>query len=180
MRIFEILVAGSAVSTNGGPLVPDERLTYWIPDAAQELLEPILGPYGQDPMWCFEKLNFGRPPAPWALACLDREYTLAGHVATSRPPRAGIGFSTYQQMPNPLPRDFVPSVGVLTFASKRGLELSAANSPVFAEVWGALQGCSPDRRWLAILDPLSHEWLAQVTPGDRERWLSSRRSRPGD
>ena len=176
MRTFEITIASSSISVNGGPMVPDDRLTYWIPDEAQDLLEPVLGAYGQDPMWYFDKLNFGRPPAPWALACLDREYAIAGHVATSRPPDGGIGFTQYTQMPNPLPSDFVPGVGTLAFASKSGLELSATKSPIFAAAWGALRECSAERRWLVILDPLSQEWLAQVTRGDRERWLSSRRS----
>ena len=27
-------------------------------------------------MWYFDKLNLGRPPAPWALACFDREYAI--------------------------------------------------------------------------------------------------------
>ena len=175
MRCFEILIAGSAVSKDGGPFVPDDRLTYGIPDEAQELLEPILAPYSQNPMWYFDKLNFGRPPAPWALACLDREYAIGGHVATSRPLNAGIAFTSYNQVPNPMPDDFVPGVGVLTFESKSGLERSAGNCPLFAAAWNALRECSPERRWLVILDPLSQDWLALVLPGDRERWLSGRR-----
>lgn len=174
MRCYEILIAGSEVSKDGGPLVSDGRLTYAIPDEAQELLEPILGPYNQDPEWYFDKINFGRPPAPWALACLDREYAIAGHIATARHPNAGIAFTTYNQVPNPMPKDFVPGVGVLTFASKAGLKHSSDNSPVLAAAWHALRECSPERRWLVILDPLPEEWLAQVLPGDRERWLSSR------
>jgi len=105
MRFFEILIAESAISKDGGSFVPDDRLTYGIPDEAQELLEPILGPYDQGPMWYFDKLNFGRPPAPWALACLDREYTIAGHIATSRPPNEGIAFASYNQVPDPMPND---------------------------------------------------------------------------
>lgn len=171
MRCFEILIAGSAVSKDGGPFVPDNQLTYGIPDEAQELLEPILGLYDQNPMWYFDKLNFGRPPAPWALVCLDCEYAIGGHVATSRPPNSGIAFAPYNQVPNPVPNDFVPGVGVLTFGSKTGLEGSAGNSPLFAAAWKTLKECSPGSRWLAILDPLSQEWLAQVLPGDHERWL---------
>jgi hypothetical protein len=176
MRLFEILIAASAISKDGGPFVADDRLTYGIPDEAQELLEPILGRYGQDPTWYFDKLNFGRPPAPWALACLDREYGIAGHVATTRPPNAGIAFATYNQVPSPIPTDFVPGVGVLTFASKSGLERSAASTPLFAAVWDALRDCSSERRWLVILDGPSQEWLAKVHRDDRERWLSGRRS----
>ena len=171
MHCFEILIAGSAVSKDGGPFVSDDQLTYGIPDQAQELLEPILGPYGQNAMWYFDKLNFGRPPAPWALVCLDREYAIGGYVATSRPPNAGIAFAPYNQVPNPMPKDFVHGVGVLTFGSKDGLERSAGNSPLYAAAWSALKECSPGSRWLVILDTLSQEWLAPVLLGDRERWL---------
>ena len=175
MRCFEIVIGKFAVSENGSPFVPDDRLTYWLPDEAQKLLEPILGRYGQDPTWYFDRINFGRPPAPWALACLDREYAIAGHVATSRPFDAGIAFATYTRVPNPMPDDFVPGVGVLTFKNKRGLERAAGTSPVFAAAWDALQQSSAERRWLVLLDPLPQEWLTQVLPNDRERWFLSRR-----
>jgi hypothetical protein len=175
MRCFEILIAESVLSEDGGTLARDDRLTYGIPDEASKLLEPILGPYSQDPMWYFDKLNFGRPPAPWALACLDREYSIAGHVATSRPSDAGIAFAPYTQVPAPMPNDFVPGVGVLTFAFKNGLQRAADKSFMFAAAWDVLRDCSLHNRWLVILDPLSQDWLAQVLPGDRERWLSSRK-----
>jgi hypothetical protein len=174
MSVFEILIAESATSRDGGPFVPDDRLTYCIPDAAAEHLEPILGAYDQDAGWFFDKLNFGRPPAPWAIACLDREYALAGHVVTCRPPDEGILFTAYRQIPNPCPDGFKPDVGILTFASKIGLERSAAASPLFAAAWEALRDCPSERRWLAILDPLPQQWLAQVIPGDSERWTSHR------
>ena len=144
-----------------------------VPSDARQLFEAILGPYNQDPMWYFDKLNYGRPPAPWALACLDREYAIAGHVATSRKLDAGISFAPYSQVLHPTPDGFVPGVGVLTFANKNWLERSAGSSPVFAEAWNALRDCSCERRWLAILNPLSEKWLAEVLPGDNEIWLSS-------
>lgn len=175
MRVFEILIAESAVSREGGPFVVDEKVVFWLPDEAEEILEPILAPYGQNPGWFFDKINFGPRPAPWALVCLDREYDIAGHVATSRLPNAGIGFSPYNQVPKDQPDDFVPGVGVVTFESRPGLECSVGNSPVFEAAWGALRERSLERRWLVILDPLSPEWLDQVLPGDRERWLSFRR-----
>ena len=59
MRCFEILVVDSAVSKDGGSFVPDEHLTYGIPSDARQLLEPILGPYNQDPMRYFDKLDSG-------------------------------------------------------------------------------------------------------------------------
>ena len=175
MHCFEILIAESAWSKDGGPLVPDDRLTYGIPDEAQELLDSILCPYGQDPNWYFDKLNFGRPPAPWALVCLDRDYAIGGHIAASRPPDAGIAFAPYDPWPDPVPSDFVPGVGVLTLASKSGLERAAGSSPVFAAAWTALRERSGNKRWLVVLDSLSQDWLTEVLPGDRERWIANRR-----
>jgi hypothetical protein len=174
MRCFEFHVASSAVSTNGGPYIPDDRLLYDIPEEAQELLEPILDQYGQSPMWYFDKLNFGRPPAAWAIACLDREYPIAGHIANYRPDGSGIAFSPYMQVPNPIPQEFVPQVGVVVLANKRGLEHALDKSPIFQTLWEGLRERSSERRWLLLLDPLSEEWLTQVEPGDRQRWLSTR------
>lgn len=79
-----MLIVTTTVSTNGGPFIPDNKLSYLIPDTAQEMLDPILSPCERAPEWLFEQINFGRPPAPWAVACLDREYALAGHIATVR------------------------------------------------------------------------------------------------
>jgi hypothetical protein len=175
MRCFEILIAESAVSTNGAPFVPDDRIMIGIPDEAEQLLDPILSVYGQDPSWFFDKINFGRQRIPWALACLDREYPIAGHIGMARGADSGIGFTSYNQPPEPLPDDFVPRVGVLGFKSKIGLENVVAKSPIFEAAWEALINCSPDKPWLAILDPLPEDWLALVVPGDSERWLASRR-----
>lgn len=174
MHRFEITIGESWVRNNDAPFEPD-RLIYAIPGDALELLRPILGPYGQDPEWYFDNLNFGRPPIPWAIACLDHDYTLGGHVAKARPPNAGITFTQYNPVPNPIPDDFVPNVGVLIFLSKGGLAYSVSRSPLFAAAWSALRSCSPEKRWLVILDPLPQDWLTKALPGDRERWLSVRR-----
>ena len=131
MRTFEIFALTSLVSSNGEDFAPENDLMYVIPEEAEALLDSILAPYGQDPRWYFDKLNFGRPPAPWALACLSREYLIAGHIATSRPAGAGIGFTQYQSVPSPIPPDFVPVVGVLLFANKEGLLHALDCSPVF-------------------------------------------------
>jgi hypothetical protein len=169
MRCFELLIAEPLVS-NGGPFVPMNQLTYGMPEEAERLLEPILEPYGQHPFWFFDKLNDGRPPAPWALACLDREYELAGHVVTTRPANAGIRFAAYKPTPKQALHDFVPGVGVLVFHSKVGLERASNASPIFGSAWETLRECSEERRWLALLDPPNPEWLRGVLPIDRELW----------
>jgi hypothetical protein len=172
MDCFEILIAEGGVRTEGGPSIPDYTMTSWIPDEAMDLLGPILEAYGQTPQ-SFASMNFGNPTAPWALACLDREYAIAGHVATSRIPKAGIWFAPYSGCPSQPPEDFTPGVGMLVFESKVGLETCEANSPLFGAAWSMLRHCSAEKQWLIILDPLNAGWLADVLPGDRERWLAS-------
>lgn len=169
MRVFEILVAQLDIA---GSIESNSRLAYSLPDEAEELLGPVLGPYGQSANFFFDKLGFGKPPAPWAHACLDREYSIAGHVATTRPKNAGVLFSPYTQVRNPPPAGFIPAVGVLTFSSKAGLEKASDKSPIFAAAWSALRNCSEESRWLAVLDPVDVTWLARVTPGDQALWLT--------
>lgn len=155
-------------------MVTDNRLTYGLPEEAEDLLRPVLEPYQQSPAFYFDKLNFGRPPAPWAVVCLDREYALAGHVATARPSDAGINFSPYTQVPKSVPPGFVPGVGTIVIAQKRGLETAAAKSPMFEMAWSALKDRPEDCHWLALLDPLPEPWLSTALSGDAERWLIQR------
>ncbi len=175
MRCFEILIAMSAVRKNGGPAVPDNFRLFALPQQAKDLLEPVLGPYDRDPNWFFDNLQFGPTANPWAIACLDREYALAGHVAASREPDAGILFSPYTQVPSPVPQNFVPGVGVLVFMSREGLKACASRSALFKAAWDGLQSCGPNRTWLALFDPLDAQWLAEVQTDDRELWLNCNR-----
>ena len=99
MKCYEFSVASTMSRSNDGPFVDDGILTYAFPEEAMDLLEPILGKYGQDPMWYFDKLNYGRPPAPWAIVCMDQEYKIAGHIATTRTVNSGIAFAPYTQPP---------------------------------------------------------------------------------
>ena len=174
MRCFEILIATSAISTNGGPFVPDDDFMIDIPDEAERLLEVILSPYEGHSIWSFKSIDGHSLRAPWALACLDREYPIAGHIGTARGADSRIKFSPYHQ-PVPLPDNFVPVVGVLVFGSKMELERVATRSPVFEAAWDAFRDCLTDKSWLAFLDPLPEDWLALVVPGDRERWMASLR-----
>jgi len=175
MWCFKILAVLMNVSKKGGPFIPDDNLWFDLPEEAEDLLEPILEPYGQAPGWYFNKIEFDRQHPPWAIACLDRVYPIAGHIATTRPPDADISFMTYKSIPRPIPSDFVAGVGVLTFFRKSGLQSAADRSPVYQAVCEALSDCSVERRWLALLDPLPKEWLAEVMQGDRELWLSTRK-----
>ena len=175
MKPFEILIAESFLKENDGPFVKEERLTLQISEEAMSLLDPILEPYGQSPYFFFDKIVFANRTVPWAFVCLDSQHPIAGHIATKRPPEAGIQFTQYQPMPAPIPNDFVPSVGTLVFGDKRGLELASCQSLIFEKAWEVLKNCSPEKNWLVILDPLPEEWLTEHLSGDRELYLSMKK-----
>ena len=170
MDVFELMIAESAVSHNGGPFVRDRRLTFAIPDEAEAVLERVLEPYGQSPTWYFDKVEFSEPP--WALLCLDREYRLAGHLATARAGVTGISFTQYTRIPRPIPASFVPSVGLVVINDKAALETCAARSPIFSAGSSVLAECSSDRSWLAIIDSLEPSWVRTEEELDEQQWLA--------
>ena len=142
MSYFESRIA-QAVITDGNTNVLSKRLIIFaVPDAAERLLRPILQPYDQEPFWYFEKLKTGHAPAPWAIACLDREYDLAVHVVATRPAEAGIRFAAYQPSPKCPASDFIPGLGTLVFFSRIALQVAAKSSPLFATARETLQECA--------------------------------------
>lgn len=168
---FEISILMAAVRRGDqGPFIPDDRAMFLIPDKAKELLEPVMEPYHQDPDWYFDSVIVGRGPTPWAIACLDREYPIAGHVLTKRPLDGSIRFVPYKRTPAPVPDGYVPAVGTLFLYDKAALEQYADRSPLFLAAWNALKACPEDRRWLVLLDPLPEDWLAEVVPEDQALW----------
>ena len=170
MDVFELIIAESAASRNGGPFVKDRRLTFGIPDEAEAILEPVLKPYGQNPTWYFDKVEFSEPP--WALLCLDREYRLAGHLAAARTGVSGITFTQYTRIPRPIPASFVPAVGLIVIHDKTALEACATRSPILGAGWSVLAERSLARSWLTVIDALDPSWVRAEEELDEQRWLA--------
>ncbi len=177
MKIFQITIGewherkAAATELHGG------SLAYLLPEDAAAAVEPILAPYNQSPDWYFDRLNHGRPPAPWAVVCFDREYRIAGHIAETRGASRGIAFSTYRSQPDPMPEDYVPGVGVLLIFDRSALEQCSSRSSVLAQIWDALKECSVDARWLLVMDALSPSWLDVTAQGDDDLWRQLRNRR---
>jgi hypothetical protein len=168
MHIAEMLVAEARFSHRGGPY-RYAGLAYGFDDQTIELLSPILKPYGQSPHFFFDRMNYGRPPAPWAIACLPHEYRLAGHVREARQGIREILFAPYTKVPDPLPADFEPAVGVLVFMHKSALSEAAGRSPLLASAWEALATCDEERYWCVLLDPPEKGFLSSFEgAADRE------------
>jgi len=160
MQVFEISIAIGALSTKGGPFVPDQYFTFWMPDEASEMLAPIMASYKRSPSWFFDQILFsGR--RPWALVCFAEEYPVGDHIEAARLHDDDIRYVPYtftRERPSigPMP------AGVLICYSKAGLELAATQSLVFERAWDGLRDCSAGQSWIAVLDPFPEDWLGQV------------------
>jgi len=157
LKCFEYAIVTSSMSLDGGPYIQDEDVMFAIPDEAEEMLEPILEPYGQDPAWYFMKLPFSKETAPWAIACLDREYDIAEHIRSHRPEGTDILFTQYTQTPNPIPDGFVPMVGSIAIRNKKALLKASEDSSVFQKILHGLENCDGQSKWLILVDPLELE-----------------------
>lgn len=174
MKSFELRIVESSEIKADGSFVRQSGLICDLPEEGAALLSPIVQRYKQSCSFYLDKVINSTQSPPWAIACLDREYSLAGHVATTRPPEAGIRFAPYTNPPYPIPDGFVPKVGVLIFTTKSGLKRSVARSPLFRAAWGALSECAPGSHWVTFLDQFDRDWVDQVEADDDERWLSTR------
>jgi hypothetical protein len=173
MQCYEIEVISAFERDAAGRQQQLASISYWIPEEASRYLESILAPYDQHPDWYFDRLNGGRPPAPWAIACLPNEYALGGHVVHSRPQHAGIAFAPYATVSTPIPQAFVPNVGSLVLFSKAGLAASVGLSPLYDAAWFALERRDANRHWLVLLDALPDLWACEVAKNNDHLWRSS-------
>jgi len=175
VKCFELTIVTSTVTRSNGSHVTDSDVMCHVADAAAAVLDPILKCYDQSAFFYFDKvINVGER-VPWAIACLNREYSLAGHIACVRPPDSEIRFAPYTKVPLPIPDRFVPRVGILVFGSRVGLEQSVSQSPLLESAWESLRACDAEGHWLALLDPPNDRWLALLEPVDDEAWLALRR-----
>ena len=156
---WEILIALSYIE-EPGQRRSDEKLTYMIPDDAQDVIDPILKPYGQSAMWYFDKLGHGRPPAPCAVLCLQKDYELAWHIREVRKTEREIAFAPYSKFTEPVPEDFVPKVGCIVIYDWEALNRAKEKSLLFDTAWHMFKEVDKQKPWLCLLPHLSTEWLA--------------------
>jgi hypothetical protein len=45
-----------------------------------------------------------------------------------------------------------PPIGAAVINSRAALEAASSRHEVFQKMWDALQGCEPDRNWVAVFD----------------------------
>jgi hypothetical protein len=174
MKNHKLIWLTSKTSKSGGVFVPTGERFIVIPTDVESFLKPILKPYDQDPGWFFTQIENSCSESPWAFVCLDEEYPIAGHFTANNQKDSGLFFSPYSKHPNPIPKNFVPKVGVIIIQEKSALEIVKKKSLLFGIIWDSLKDCDPTNPWLVISDPLPEQWLTQISPRDEDLWLSNR------
>jgi hypothetical protein len=134
MTVFEIQQWTSLVSDGRRPFVPDDISGYIMSKEAEAALNELMEPYGNSSL-CLDRILNPLGGGHWCFVCLDKEYSLAGHITEAR--RNGVdlgsdvGFTPLARTPNPVPPDYYPAVGILVFASKTAAEAMASRSRLF-------------------------------------------------
>ena len=174
MKKHELIWLNSKISKSGDDFIQTGEKFVAIPADVENSLNFVLKPYDQDPGWFFTQIENSCSKSPWAFFCLDEEYPIAGHFTVNNQKASGLFFSPYSKHLNPIPKNFVPNVGVIIVQKKSGLEMVKDRSPLFEIIWDSLKDCNSANPWLVISDPLPKPWLALILPEDNELWLSNR------
>jgi len=180
-KVYEFAMAEAWRRTfDDGIPQPYERMDDMshFPDDACSALDERLTPYGstagQFGLRLDNDIRNHRMTAPWAIIVLDREYRIAGHVLSIRQ-KATLPFAPFTDPPIPIPKEFVPCVGVLFVATKQLLhDLSRSQSELFTRAWKALCDCDSERHWLCCLESLPPEWVSEVEVNDESLFRSLR------
>jgi hypothetical protein len=130
----------------------DGKLMWSIPEEAHEPLDEIVSPYSQSALFYLDKVNLGRPPAPWVFIILPREYQIAQHIWAIRSSKKAIPFSMHRPNPTSIPEGFVPTVGCIVTYNKTELLIHSEKSPLLKEVWRELSDKGENSHWLCIVD----------------------------
>ncbi len=156
---WEILIALTYIEEPGKRRT-DERLMFHVPDDAEDIIDPILKPYGQKASWYFNKLKHGPLPVPLAFLCLQNDHELAWHIREVRKNENEIAFAQYSKFTEPVTEDFVPKVGCIVIYDWEALRKAKEKSLLFDTAWHILKDVDKRKSWLCLLPHLPAEWLA--------------------
>lgn len=184
-RCYELMLLESLIQECPAGQHPEEpRFNAYhlelTPDA-EEALDKIVEPYGTNSTILMMSLSnhiTSRETVPWAVICLDQEYSLAGHLCEVRPEPAYLRFAFYDKNVDINSPGFIPKVGVIVAMSKDALSLGAATgSLLLANAWELLKDKSEYRQWLCLPDPPPSEWLAHAEDIDNHLYQEQKFSR---
>lgn len=155
--------------------------SYDVEPQIEESLDHTFHRFGRNTCELLLKLNvsFRRGNFwPWAIACFDREFRLAGHIASVRSAPTEVTLSAYSlPSEHSVARDGVPPVSILLFSSKAAASRLSTQSPLFEVCWRTLSSLSPSRKWICTVDSPDEKWVAEAEVGDDQLFMELYRQR---
>lgn len=121
---------------------------FRIDAVAEDYIEDLLGKkFGVSP---FFLMNLTKDRTTWAAVFFTDIISDADMVLRARAElRDDLAFAAYGQA---TPGMANPPLGAMAVKSPRALEVAAERHVVFRKAWEALQDCSPQGEWVAIVD----------------------------
>jgi hypothetical protein len=158
---WEIII-GSSYIKGPGSKRSEESLAYMIPEDAEAAIDLVLEPYKWLTTWYLESIGDGRPPAPNAVLCLQRDYELAWHIREVRENPDEIRFAQYGEIPEPMPEGFVPKVGCIFIYDWEALSRARGKSFLFDAAAQLLEASNRQTQWLCLLPELPQDGFGSL------------------
>lgn len=110
---------------------------------------------------------------PWAIVFYNKEFRLAGHLASIRQNSNDFRFSAYSIKTDnySVAEMGVPSVSLLYVYKKKAIQQAAKESEFFSAAWEQLADLPENQHWICIADSPSEEWVKQTSQNDDELYL---------
>ena len=122
---------------------------FVIDQDAEEFIESTLGErFG---IGSFFLMNLTREPETWAAVFFSEIIRDSDALLEARAElRPELGFAVYGDSQPGMKN---PPLGAMVVTSADALRAASTRHEVFRKAWEALKLCSPDRKWVAVVDP---------------------------
>lgn len=177
-KCFQFYLLGEEVRKSDGT-IESSRLFAEYGSEAEDAIDALLSAWGINAtefFWSLDESNRRQGIWPWAIALYEKEFRLAGHVASLRQHRDDFSFNAYS-MHNRLPiGEYIEEYGVPPFSfflinNKAALTVAAKMSPLFEQAWRLLKDKEEGAHWVCIASSPPDEWVAKTGAGDDELFL---------
>jgi len=133
----------------GGMIEPESAGGFFaIGQDAEEFIESTVGErFG---LSSFFLMNLTREPDTWAAVFFSEIIRDSDALLEARGElRPELGFAVYGDSQPGMKN---PPLGAMVVKSAEALRVASTRHEVFRKAWEALKLCSPDRKWVAVVD----------------------------
>jgi hypothetical protein len=120
---------------------------FVVEEAAADFIDEILGDHVRSS--AFYLMNLTEDPQAWAAVFFSDIIKNADEVLDARAElRDDIAFAAYGKAEVGIDN---PALGAMVVKNPEALRVASSRHEIFQKAWDALQSCSPNRNWVAIV-----------------------------